>query len=57
MEMRKNPFGAHDKEITYDKTILSYSNLLFGAPIENDKINLLFILSYLAFIIFILILN
>jgi hypothetical protein len=57
MEMRNNPFGAYDKEITYDKTILSYSNLLFGAPIENDKINLLFILSYLAFIIFILILN
>jgi hypothetical protein len=57
MEMRKNPFGAHDKEITYDKTILFYSNPLFDAPIENDKINLLFILSYLAIIIFILILS
>jgi hypothetical protein len=48
------PFGAHDRETGYDKTILSCFNPLFGASIENDKLNLFLILSYPLFIILIL---
>jgi len=47
-------FGAHDRETGYDNTILSYLNILVGAPIENDKINQLLIIFYSLFVIFIL---
>jgi hypothetical protein len=40
------PFGAHGRETGYDSTILSYLNLLFGAPIRKDNLNLLLFLSY-----------
>jgi len=48
-------FDAHDREARYDKIILSCLNPLFGAPIGYDKLNLLLILSYLPFVILILI--
>jgi hypothetical protein len=47
-------FGAHDKETEYDNIIISYLNPLFGASIGKDKLNLLLILSYQCFVIFIL---
>jgi len=50
----KGPFGAHDRETEYDKTIISCFNPLFGAPIGNDKLNLFLILSYPPFVILIL---
>jgi len=42
------------KKIGYDNTIISCLNLLFGAAVGKDKINLLFILSYCFFVILIL---
>jgi len=50
----QGPFDAHDRKIGYDKIIISYLNLLFGAPIWKDKIIPLLILSYSSFIISIL---
>jgi hypothetical protein len=32
------PFGAYDKEIGYDKTIISCLNPMFDAPIGKDKL-------------------
>ena len=48
------PFGAQDTKTGYDNTIISYLNLLFGASVGKDKINILLILSYCFFVILIL---
>ena len=48
------PFGAHDRKTGYDKTIISWFNLLFGASIGKDNLNPFLILSYPPFVIFIL---
>lgn len=40
--------------MSHDRTIKSYLIPLFGAPVGNDKLNLLLILSYWLFVIFIL---
>jgi len=50
----KGPFGAHDKKRGYDTIILSYFNMLFGAAIGKDNLNLFLIISYSLFVIFIL---
>jgi len=47
-------FDAHDKKTEYDNTIISCFNLLFDVLIGNDNLNLFLILSYPAFVIFIL---
>jgi len=49
-----SPFGAQDRKTGYDKTIISWFNLLFGASIEKDNLNPFLILSYSPFVICIL---
>jgi len=50
----KGSFGAQDRKTGCDITILSWFNLLFDTPTENDIFNLFLILSYFPFVIFIL---